>query len=215
MTFESQTGSARTSGELAAQAARWASVQAARSDLPVRGSMIAPAASSTSSRNDGTPLASNSGPLTAESTLSMSTAFSSIDRRVLLGPLGRADQAVFLGVPARVQERPPRLPAILDGRPQRTAHFQRRRRAAARVDRAVDPGVAVVADHDPAIGLDRAGNRGDHVPDRANLIIHRHRHPRPPPARDRRDRPGAAPLASRRARWARPGPSRFRGPCRS
>ena len=79
MTVTSQSGSASTSGALAAQAARRASVQAERSDLPVRGSTIAPAASSTSSRKEGTPLAPNSGPLTAESTLSRSTAFSLID----------------------------------------------------------------------------------------------------------------------------------------
>src|ERR1035438_8528281 len=38
-------------------------------------------------------------------------------------PLGGTDQAVLLGVPARVQERAQRLPAVLHGGAQRAAHF--------------------------------------------------------------------------------------------
>ena len=92
--------------------------------------------------------------------------------RVLVGPLGRADQAVFLGVPARIDEGPPRLPAILDRRAQGAAHLERGGGPAPRIDRAIDPGVAMVADHHPAIGLDRALERGDHVPDRPDLVVH-------------------------------------------
>ncbi len=109
---------------------------------------------------------------------------------VLVGPLGRADQAIFLGVPARVDDGPLRLPPLLDGRPERPAHLQGRRRAAPGVDRAVDPGVAVVADHDPAVGLDLPLELGDHVPDRPDLVVHLDRHadlhrPRADVVRDR------------------------------
>ena len=90
---------------------------------------------------------------------------------VLLGPLGRADEAVLLGVPTGVHQRPPRLPAVLDRRAQGPARLQGRGGAAPRIDRPVDPGVAVVAEDDPAVGLDLSLDRRDHVPDRLQLIL--------------------------------------------
>ena len=33
----------------------------------------------------------------------------------------------------------------------------------------------MIAHDDPTVGLDRTGNRGDHVPDRADFVVHRYR----------------------------------------
>ncbi len=95
---------------------------------------------------------------------------------VFLSPFGRADQAVFFGVPACVDDRAPGLPAVFHGCTQRVAHLERGCGSAAGIDRAVDPGVAMVADHDPAIGLDCAGEGRDDVPDLSDVVFHRDGH---------------------------------------
>jgi hypothetical protein len=64
---------------------------------------------------------------------------------VLLHPLGRADQAFFLGVPTAKDDGALRPPALLEQRADAMHRFQHGRGAAVGIDRAIDPRVAMIA----------------------------------------------------------------------
>src|SRR4029434_7253335 len=78
----------------------------------------------------------------------------------LLAPLGRADEAVLLGVPAREHDRALRLEARAFQLAERARALEERRRAGAGIDGAVHPRVAVIADDHPLVGA-LAGPLGD------------------------------------------------------
>ena len=88
---------------------------------------------------------------------------------MLLGPLGGADEAFFFGVPAADDDGACGLPALLEEVAEAVDGFEHGGGAGAGVDRAVDPGVAVVAGDDPVVFLGGvgAGDGADDVPDGA------------------------------------------------
>ena len=57
--------------------------------------------------------------------------------------------------------------------------FEHRRRAAVRIDRAVDPGVAMIARNHPFVGKLAAAHAANHIPESAELIVllEMHLHP--------------------------------------
>ena len=95
---------------------------------------------------------------------------------VLLGPLGRADEAFFFGVPTGDDDGAGGLPALLEESAEAVDGFEHGGGAAVGVDGAVDPGVAMIAGYDPIVGVVGAGNGADDVPDGAegNVLIEMH-----------------------------------------
>src|SRR6516165_8212875 len=90
---------------------------------------------------------------------------------MLLDPLGRADQALLLGVPAAEEDGALRLPAFFEQRTNAVDGFQHGGRSAVGIDCAVDPRVAVVADDYPVIRKIAALHLADDIPDRPALVI--------------------------------------------
>ena len=72
---------------------------------------------------------------------------------MLLGPFGRADQALLFGVPAANHDSTLGLPALLEERAKAVNGFQHGGGAAVGVDRSVGPGVAMVAHHHPIVRI--------------------------------------------------------------
>ena len=95
---------------------------------------------------------------------------------MFFGPLGGADEAVLFGVPACQDDGALRRPAALDRRTERTRHFELRRRSGVRIDRAMRPGVAMVAENHQLVGLDAALDGRDDVVDRLEAFVHLHVH---------------------------------------
>ena len=95
---------------------------------------------------------------------------------MLLRPLGRADQPVFLGVPAGDQDRALRRPAALERRAEAARHLEHRRRARIGIDGAMRPRVAMIAEHDQLLRLDAALDPRDDVVDRLEAFVHLHVH---------------------------------------
>jgi hypothetical protein len=90
---------------------------------------------------------------------------------VLLHPLGRADEAFFFGVPTAEDDGALGPPALLEQRADAVDGFEHGGGAAVGVDRAVDPGVAMVAGDDPVVGVLGAFDFADDVPDDAALVV--------------------------------------------
>ncbi len=90
---------------------------------------------------------------------------------MLLDPLGRAHQAFFFAVPTAEDERALRLPSRLQQFADAVYRFEHRRGAAVGIDRAIDPGVAMIAGDHPFVGQFAAAHAADHVPQRAELIV--------------------------------------------
>ncbi len=88
---------------------------------------------------------------------------------MLLGPLGRADEAFFFGVPAADDDAALGLPALLEEVAEAVDGFEHGGGAGVGVDGAVDPGVAVVSGYDPVVFLGWVGavDGADDVPDGA------------------------------------------------
>ena len=107
--------------------------------------------------------------------------------RVLLAPFGGRGERELLGVPVREHDRPLRTRPLLRERAERSRQLHQRRRAARRIDAAVDPRVAVVADDDELIGRRGAGDAAGDRPDRPHLVVHLHAHADERPAPRRRD----------------------------
>src|SRR5208282_6941993 len=98
---------------------------------------------------------------------------------MLLSPLGGTHQTFFFAIPTAENHGALRLPT----RFQQLAHavyaFEHGRSAAVGVDRAVHPGVAMIASDHPLIRQLAAADAADHIPERAELIIllEMHLHP--------------------------------------
>ena len=94
----------------------------------------------------------------------------------LLHPLGRSQKAILLAVPGRQEDRAPRLPAAAEGGGQAARRLQERGGPRVRVDGAVGPGIAVVAEDDQPVGLGRSRDGRDHVVQRSDGVVHLDRH---------------------------------------
>ena len=73
--------------------------------------------------------------------------------RVLLHPLGRADQAFLFGVPTAEDHGALRPPAVLQQRADPVYCLQHRGRSAVGIDGAVHPGIAMIARHHPVVRI--------------------------------------------------------------
>jgi hypothetical protein len=82
---------------------------------------------------------------------------------VRLGPLGRPDQRRLLAVPRREDQRAAGVPSLLQQLADRAHLLEHRDLARHGIVRAVDPGVVVVAAHDPRVGRAGAGDLADDV----------------------------------------------------
>src|SRR5581483_9210173 len=71
--------------------------------------------------------------------------------RKLFTPFGRARESYLFSIPAANYQRSPGTNTLLEQRPQRSRHFHHRRCSAAWVNPSKDPGVTMVAQHDPLI----------------------------------------------------------------
>ena len=80
----------------------------------------------------------------------------------------------LFGVPVGQHDRSPGTMAGLCEAAQHARQLELRGRAAARVDRAKDPRVAVIAEYHGALGFRRAGDARLDVPDGARLAVHLH-----------------------------------------
>ena len=78
-------------------------------------------------------------------------------------PFGAAEQHLLFAVPQREHDRAPRPPSLLEERTVRARLLEQRDRARHGILGAVDPGVVVIAPHDPFVGPGGAGDPGDHV----------------------------------------------------
>src|SRR5206468_7777531 len=82
-----------------------------------------------------------------------------------LGPFGRAQEARLLAVPAGVDDRARRAPALAVELAERLGFAHQRDLAGQRIGRAEYPAVVVVAADDPLVGIGRAAEHADHVVD--------------------------------------------------
>jgi hypothetical protein len=92
--------------------------------------------------------------------------------RVMLTPFGRAEQRRLLGVPRAEHDRALRLPA--GGRAQlgeSACFIEHRSESAHRIAGADDPGIVMVAAHDPFVGKFLADEPGNHVVSRHQIPI--------------------------------------------
>ena len=87
----------------------------------------------------------------------------------LLAPLGRAGERPLLGVPVAEDQRAAGREAASLQLAGDTRQLEHRRRAARRIDGAVDPCVVVVAEEDHLVRLFAAAQDADHVGDGACL----------------------------------------------
>ena len=90
---------------------------------------------------------------------------------VCLDPFGRADQALFLGVPGAIDDRAFWLPTGFGEFADRTGLFHLGNHAADRIARSIDPRVMMVTANYPLIGPLAALHFGDHVVDRLHLPV--------------------------------------------
>ncbi len=99
---------------------------------------------------------------------------------VVLGPLGRADQPRFLGVPSRVDHGPLRAPSFPCQCRYRLGFGKRCHHAGDRIRGAVIPAVMVIAANDPFIGIFAPPQTCDHVVGRHHVPVELrpHAHPR-------------------------------------
>src|SRR5271163_4776493 len=88
-----------------------------------------------------------------------------------LGPFGRSDETLFLAIPAAKYNSALRLPAGLQQFADSVDGLEHARRAARRINGPKDPGVAVIPGDHPFVGVSRAIDRADHVPDGAIRIV--------------------------------------------
>src|SRR2546425_342860 len=90
---------------------------------------------------------------------------------VLFTPLGAADQALLLGIPTGKDDGPVRTPSLLQQLANSMDAFQHRSRAAIRINRAVHPGIAMVAYDHPFVGILRARDLSHYIPDGPVLVV--------------------------------------------
>ena len=90
---------------------------------------------------------------------------------VLLGPLGRAEQAVLLAVPAGEHDRAVGPPALAHERAEPLAHLEHGRPAAEVVVGAVGPGVLMAAEHHELVGMLAPGDHGEGVVERRLAVV--------------------------------------------
>ena len=98
----------------------------------------------------------------------------------LLSPFGGTGEADFFSVPTADNDGAPRTYSLFRQLSQGAGQFHHRCGAAAGVDAAEDPGVAVIAEHDPFVGQLRAANAAfDHVVGLSGIVhldLHVHAH---------------------------------------
>ena len=90
---------------------------------------------------------------------------------VLFGPLGRTDQALFFGIPTGDDNGSLRLPAALEQDPEAMNCFEHRSGTAIGIDGSIDPGVAMVPDYNPVLGVLRAFDFSNNIPDGSDLVV--------------------------------------------
>ena len=90
---------------------------------------------------------------------------------VLLGPLRGTHQAFFLTVPTAKNHGALRLPSRFQQLADSVYRLQHRGRSAVRIDRAIDPRIAMVARNHPLARQLAATHAADHIPQSAELII--------------------------------------------
>src|SRR5262249_49577439 len=91
---------------------------------------------------------------------------------VFFGPFSRADQAVFLCIPATENDGSSGLPTLLQQLTKSPSCFKHCCGTAIRIDCAKRPGITMVAHDYPAIFFLVTINSRNYIPDFANLIIH-------------------------------------------
>src|SRR6202040_2135841 len=97
-------------------------------------------------------------------------------RGMLLGPLGGAQQARLLAVPAVVNQRAARTPAILQQFADGFRFGHERYLSGERVRGAEYPSIVVVAANDPSVGFFAAFDLRDHIVDRLLTPIRQYLH---------------------------------------
>ena len=86
-------------------------------------------------------------------------------------PFGGTDQTLFFRVPTSDNDRAFGLPSGLEQFAEAVDGLKHRGRTAVRIDRSVDPSIAVIACNDPFVGRGSAANFADDIPDSAVLVI--------------------------------------------
>ena len=89
----------------------------------------------------------------------------------MLGVLGGADQALFFGVPTGKHHGAPGTPSGFQQFANAVHGLQHGRRAAAGIGGAKHPGIAMIAGNHPLLGILRAPQGADHVPDGPQAVI--------------------------------------------
>ena len=95
---------------------------------------------------------------------------------VLLGKLGRADQAFFFRIPTGEDQGALGTPSGLQQLSDAMHRFQLRGGAAVGIDRAIHPGIAMIAGDHPLVGKLRSVHHANHVPDGHVVIVQLDRH---------------------------------------
>src|SRR5215469_2633870 len=88
-----------------------------------------------------------------------------------LPPLGRADEPLFLRIPAADNDGPLRFPSGLEQFAEPVHGFEHRGGPAVRIDGAIHPGIAVIPCGDPLVRRLGTANPANNVPDRTVLVI--------------------------------------------
>ncbi len=128
------------------------------------------AMSRTNSLSEGTAAAEKSG--TGDGHIDIEVGDGAIERAaLLLDPFGGADEALLFGVPTAEDDGALGPPALTEQCADAVHGFKHGGGAAGGIDRAIDPGVAMIADDDPGVGILRALDFADHVPDDAALVV--------------------------------------------
>ena len=95
---------------------------------------------------------------------------------MLLGPFGRSEETFLFAVPGGVDDGAPRTPATSGQLADGARFLEHGDLPADGVRSAVDPGVVMIAAHDPLIGAIAARQTGDDVARRHELPIERELH---------------------------------------
>ncbi len=90
---------------------------------------------------------------------------------MLLGELGRADQAFLFRIPTGEDQGALGTPSAFQQLSDSMHRLQLRGRSAVGIDRAIHPGITMVAGDHPLVGKLRAANHANDVPDGDELIV--------------------------------------------